>query len=63
MTTWKLYSDRQSAVVTTLIRDLARAQRLEAEYTRIGWTTEVAVRCTDDEWASLLAEAGVTKEA
>ena len=57
---WHIYENRQNAVATTQIRDWAKLQGWPTEYSRIGWTTEVAVQCTDAQWRATLAECGIT---
>ena len=53
--TWHTFEDRQSAVMSTRIRDTARKRGLEHDYVRVGWTTMVSVYCTDAEWMQLIA--------
>ena len=55
---WHTFEDRQSGFTTTRIRDLARQRGLTTDYSRIGWTTFVAVRCSDEQWQALLSEVG-----
>lgn len=55
---WHTFEDRQSANATTQIRDWARRQGWPTEYSRIGWTTMVAVQCTTAQWHALLTESG-----
>jgi hypothetical protein len=51
---WHILEDAQSGYRTTRIRDAAGRAGLETDYSRIGWTTLVGVKCTDDEWSALL---------
>lgn len=51
---WNVYEDRQGAMMTTLIRDEAKLAGFQVDYSRIGWTTIVAVFCTVEQWAALL---------
>lgn len=57
MQTWHTLEDRQSAVLTTRIRDEARRAGFEADYGRCGWTTFVAVLCTDEQWQQIVTRA------
>ncbi len=50
---WHVFEDSQSAFITTKVRDAAKRAGFEVDYSRIGWTTIVSVRCTDEQWAQL----------
>jgi hypothetical protein len=50
---WHHYEERQSAHWTTKIRDHAKIVGFPTEYSRVGWMTEVAVKCTDAEWIEI----------
>lgn len=56
---WHTYEDRQGAQATTQIRDWAKLNGWPVDYSRIGWTTMVAVQCTTEQWHALLTEANV----
>lgn len=58
---WHTLEDRQSAVLTTRLRDRARVQGFPTDYSRIGWTTFIAVNCTGAQWCAILAECGIPR--
>lgn len=52
---WHTLEDSQSGFLTTKIRDEAKKRGFETDYSRVGWTTIVDVKCITEQWEELLA--------